>query len=112
MEHVELQIATLRKDLTKHLKQVCLHDASFIIKKRQKYFAVLAPYKEEFLHGEIPIECSLCNVRAELADLVNKVHYNNLLVVIKKHKAAVAILKPLGGAIGSERVSDGFFKNR
>lgn len=103
MEQVELQIANFRKDLTRHLKQVCMHDASFIIKKRQKSFAILVPYKEESLSGEIPIECSLCNVRVELADLVNKVYYNNLQIVIKKHKAAVAILKPLEVGSGQTR---------
>ncbi len=103
MEQVELQIANLRKDLTRHLKQICLHDTSYIIKKRQKSFAVLVPYKEESLNGEIPIECCICNVRAELADLVNKVYYNNLQFIIKKHKVAVAILKPLDVRSGQTR---------
>jgi len=103
MEYVELQIENLRKDLTKHLNQVCSDDASFIIKKRQKPFAVLAPYKEVTLNSEIPIECSLCKVRAEIADLVNQGYYNNLQVIIKKHKASVAILKPLGELTAQSR---------
>jgi hypothetical protein len=105
MEQIELQIANLRKELTAYLKQVCSHNVSFIIKKRQKAFAVLAPYEKESLSGEISIECSLRNVRAELADLVNKVYYNNLQVVIRKHKAAVAILKPLEGVSDQTRES-------
>lgn len=97
MEPVELQIANLRKDLTKHLQQVCSGDTRFIIKKRQKPFAALVPYRQDILSIQNTIECSLCQVRSELADLVNQVFYNNMQIVIKKHKDFVAVIRPLSG---------------
>ena len=94
MLYIDTPISTLRKDLTECLKRVDEDDVSFVIKRRQKPYAVLSRFHDSPSTVENCIECSLSQIRPEICDLINRVFYNNLNIIIKRHHHNIAIIKP------------------